>query len=124
MNRGEVQAADLAALAAGAEEAGAHWSLSGDRELDANLVHLPAGGRIGEHTATLDVAIVGVAGSGTVSIAGEPVELRPAMLVFVPAGSPRQMHAGRESLTYLTVHRRRNEGLEVRRSGGATRAEC
>ncbi len=107
------QVVDTRALAAQARDLGAQWSLSGDRELEANVVHIPAGEAIAEHLGRLDVVVVGVAGEGFMRIDGEPYELRAGLLIFVPRGSTRSFQAGLSGLTYLTLHRRREEGLAM-----------
>jgi quercetin dioxygenase-like cupin family protein len=109
------QVVDAEALAAAAIDRGAQWSLTGDRELEANVVHVPANDAIAEHVSGVDVVIVGVAGDGTVTISTQAWGLRAGMLIFVPRGAPRSVRAGGSGLTYLTVHRRRDEGLTVGR---------
>ncbi|TAM84075.1 MAG: procyclic form-specific polypeptide B-alpha, partial [Jatrophihabitans sp.] len=88
---------------------GAVWSLSGaDRQLDSNIVRLAPGGRIDEHLGPdLDVLVLVLAGSGTVTTAAEPLPLAPGTLVLLPRRSRRAIDAGPDGLAYLTVHRRR-----------------
>jgi quercetin dioxygenase-like cupin family protein len=109
------QVVDAEALAAAARDRGAQWSLTGDRELEANVVHVPAHDVIAEHVSGVDVVIVGVAGEGTVTVGAQACGLRAGVLIFVPRGEPRSVRAERSGLTYLTVHRRRDEGLTVGR---------
>ena len=94
---------------------GARWKLDEPgRELDANLIHLPAGRRVETHTESeLDVALVVVAGSGTVDTPDGPKSLADGNLVWLPRGSTRSIAAGKDGLSYLTVHRRR-PGLQIR----------
>jgi quercetin dioxygenase-like cupin family protein len=94
---------------------GARWTLSEPgRQLDANLIHLPPGRRVDTHTEPdLDVLLVAVAGTGTV---GTPDDLQPVAegnLVWLPHGSTRNITAGADGLSYLTVHRRRS-GLQIK----------
>lgn len=98
---------DTAALQT--DTAGAVWKLEGhDRELDANLIHLPAGGGIDDHAgADIDVLWVILSGSGTLRTEGEDVPLRAGGLVWLPPRSRRGVTAGPGGLGYLTVHRRR-----------------
>jgi quercetin dioxygenase-like cupin family protein len=110
---------DTQALAGGAQGLGAQWSLTGDRELEANLVHIPPGEGIAEHLGSLDVVVIVVTGEGTMRIDMESFELRAGLLIFVPRGSTRSFLAGVSGLTYLTVHRRRDEGLAI----GPTRTD-
>jgi quercetin dioxygenase-like cupin family protein len=104
---------DIQALAAGASGLGAQWSLRGERELEANLVYIPAGEGIDEHLASVDVVVVVVSGEGTMTIEVDRLALRPGLLVFVPRGSSRSYRAGRSGLSYLTLHRGRDEGLAI-----------
>ncbi|GAA2823639.1 cupin domain-containing protein [Kribbella solani] len=94
-----------------APESGAWWTLAeSGRQLDANLVHLPPGRHVGEHVEPdLDVLLVVVEGSGTI---GEPVST--GSLVWLPHGSRRELTAGPDGLSYLTVHRRR-PGMQIKR---------
>lgn len=99
---------------------GAVWRLAEvGRELDANLVRLLPGERVGEHREdTLDVLLLVVDGTGTAGpgAAGpeKPSELAltPGTVLWLPRGSTRALAAGPEGLAYLTVHRRR-PGMSV-----------
>lgn len=108
---------DMAPLLAG--EAGAPegvvWRLTEtDRQLDANVLNLPAGQAIGSHAEPdLDVLVVVVAGSGTLTTGEGPLPLTPGALVWLPHGSTRSLTAGADGLAYLTVHRRR-PGMQIR----------
>jgi uncharacterized protein (DUF2249 family)/quercetin dioxygenase-like cupin family protein len=98
-------AEDLRSLSAGAV-----WKLAeSDRQLDANLVHLPAGRQVDEHAEpALDVLFVVVSGSGVLESAdGEKLSLAEGRVIWLPRGSRRSLSAGDEGLLYLTVHRRR-----------------
>lgn len=106
---------DLLAAAA-PEDRGALWQLDRQgRELDANLVRLPAGAEVGEHQEdVLDVLFVVLAGSGrlTPGDGGEPLPLTPTTATWLPRTSRRSLAAGPDGLAYLTVHRRR-PGLAI-----------
>jgi quercetin dioxygenase-like cupin family protein len=80
-----------------------------DRQLDANLIRLAAGDRIDPHDGPdLDVLMVVVAGSGTVTGPGEDrLSVNPGSLVWLPRRAYRGIHAGPSGLAYLTVHQRR-----------------
>lgn len=93
---------------------GAAWSIGVQpRDLDSNLVILPAGGGIGEHVGPdHDVLVVVLAGSGTITTERGEVELAPGELVLLPRRSRRAFTAGPEGLRHLTVHRRR-PGLQI-----------
>lgn len=94
----------------GTLSAGAVWKLAeSDRQLDANLVHLPAGRSVDAHAeSALDVMLVVVSGSGELeSGEGEKLALAAGRVLWLPRGSRRSLSAGDEGLLYLTVHRRR-----------------
>ncbi|GAA1553206.1 hypothetical protein GCM10009789_03400 [Kribbella sancticallisti] len=95
--------------------AGARWTLAEPgRQLDANLIHLPAGRRVDTHTEPdLDALLVVVAGSGTVGTPDDAQPVANGNLVWLPHGSTRNITAGENGLSYLTVHRRR-PGLQIR----------
>jgi quercetin dioxygenase-like cupin family protein len=108
--------ADLSALAGDSSlGAGARWKLAeAERQLDANLVHLPAGRHVDTHREPdLDVVLVVVAGDGVFGTADGPQPVAAGKLIWLPHGSSRDITAGPEGLTYLTVHRRR-PGLQIK----------
>ncbi|MGW1103382.1 hypothetical protein [Streptomyces sp. NPDC002540] len=107
---------DLLATAS-PEQRGALWQLAeSGRELDANLVRLPAGAEVGEHQEdVLDVLLVVVAGGGRVVAGGDVTDLTPTTVVWLPRTSRRALVAGPEGLAYVTVHRRR-PGLTIKPS--------
>jgi quercetin dioxygenase-like cupin family protein len=112
------EGADLTALAADADgvRAGVRWRLSGDGDLNANLVSFPSGEGVGEHVnRALDVLIVGIAGEGEVAIEGVVHPLGPGSVVLVPRGARRGTLARSERFSYLTVHRRRAPGISLGR---------
>jgi quercetin dioxygenase-like cupin family protein len=98
---------------------GARWTLTEPgRQLDANLIHLPAGQRVDTHTEPdLDVVLVVVAGGGIVGTPDVAQELADGNVVWLPRGSTRNVTAGKNGLSYLTIHRRR-PGLQVRKRPG------
>lgn len=107
---------DLSTLDADDGSAGAVWRLTEpDRQLDANVVSLPAGHRIGEHAEPdLDVLVLVLDGSGTLTGCDPtPVDLVPGRLLWLPHGSSRAIVAGPDGLRYLTTHRRR-PGLKIK----------
>ena len=89
--------------------AGALWKLAEPgRQLDANLIHLPAGQRVDPHTEPdLDVLLLVMAGDGMLDTAEGPQPLTEGTLLWLPHGSTRGLTAGERGLSYLTVHRRR-----------------
>jgi quercetin dioxygenase-like cupin family protein len=117
------QLCDVRALtAAGPAPAGAVWRLAEPgRQLDANLIHLPAGQSVDTHTEPdLDVLLVVLAGQGTIGTAHGPQPLAEGALIWLPRGSTRGLAADASSgdngagLSYLTVHQRR-PGMQIRR---------
>lgn len=108
--------ADLAERVAGAdpEQRGALWRLSEPaRQLDANVIRLPAAAVVDEHQENdLDVLLLVVAGGGTLLDGAQTLPLGVGALAWLPCTSRRGLRAGPEGLVYLTVHRRR-PGLAV-----------
>ncbi|TCO42397.1 hypothetical protein EV646_11318 [Kribbella antiqua] len=98
---------------------GARWTLAEPgRQLDANLIHLPAGQRVDTHTERdLDVVLVVVAGGGIVGTPDGEQVLAGGNIVWLPRGSTRNITAGINGLSYLTIHRRR-AGLQIRKRPG------
>ncbi|MFD3554695.1 cupin domain-containing protein [Streptomyces goshikiensis] len=103
--------AELDSVIAGApaDATGALWRLTGSpRGLDSNLIRLPPGGEIAEHTEpALDVLLVVVEGTGRLDGGDGPHPLRPLAVAWLPKGSRRSLTAGPDGLAYLTVHARR-----------------
>ena len=95
--------------------AGVLWSLEPADDLNVNLVGFPAGEGVGEHVnEEVDVLVVGVAGSGVVTVDGYEYPLRAGTVAFIPKGARRATRSGSADFAYLTVHRRR-EPLQIRR---------
>ena len=117
---------DLGATETGGR-AGVVWSLPHGGDLDANLVHLGPDGVIGAHVNDeVDVLLSIVAGRGELTVDGTSHELRRDILAVVPKGSRRQVLAGAEGLTYLSIHRRRGPlgiGPRPRTMSGTRRPE-
>jgi quercetin dioxygenase-like cupin family protein len=88
---------------------GAVWSLPHGGDLDANLVHLDAGGVIGAHVnSEVDVAMSVMSGNGTLIVEGINHDLSVDVFALIPRGVRREVRAGSEGITYLSIHRRRN----------------
>ncbi|MEU6175382.1 hypothetical protein ABZ832_26185 [Streptantibioticus parmotrematis] len=94
--------------------AGALWRLAEPgRQLDANVVHLPARQRVDPHTEPeLDVLLLVVGGDGTLGTSEGDQRLAEGALLWLPHGAARALTAGPGGLSYLTVHRRR-PGLRI-----------
>lgn len=99
----------LTADTATSDAKGAVWTLPvRDRDLDVNVIAIPAGGTIDAHVGPdLDVLIHVVAGSGELVTEAGTLELKTGALVWLPRRAQRQFTAGSAGLRYLTVHRRR-----------------
>jgi uncharacterized protein (DUF2249 family) len=91
------------------DASGAVWKLQvGERDLDANIVHLPPSGGIGSHQGPdLDVLMTVLSGDGRIETEKGSVEVRSGSLVWLPRRSRRAILAGDHGLQYLTVHQRR-----------------
>ena len=100
----EVAAADQVS-----EAAGAVWKLPmSRRDLDANIIHLQAGSKIDSHAGPdLDVLVHVLQGNGELITETETLTLQPGSLLWLPRRSRREIAAGPQGLTYLTVHPRR-----------------
>lgn len=99
----------VAAARSDADATGAVWRLEArDRDLDSNVIALPAGGGIDSHTGPdLDVLIHVLSGGGRLTTETGAVDLVPGALLWLPRRSRRQFAAGPDGLRYLTVHQRR-----------------
>ncbi|MFF5488626.1 cupin domain-containing protein [Streptomyces virginiae] len=102
----------------GPASTGAVWRLSEPgRQLDANIVRISAGQRVETHTEPdLDVLLLVVAGDGTLVTSDGPCLLSEGILTWLPHGSTRGIVAGKEGLSYVTVHRRR-PGMRIQPAG-------
>lgn len=107
--------AELTADPAGAAP-GAAWRLEQEpRDLDANVVRLPPGGRNEPFDGpALDILVHVVAGSGLLHTADQDVPIRAGQVLLLPRQSRRGFTAGSEGLAWLTVHRRK-PGLGIGR---------
>jgi quercetin dioxygenase-like cupin family protein len=83
---------------------GVVWSASPEG-LHTNLVVLDAGGTIPAHrNDAIDVLVVVLAGTGTLTVDETPVGLAPSAALLVPRGTKRAIRAGADGLRYLTIH--------------------
>lgn len=103
------------------QSTGVLWKLAeSGRQLDANLVRLPAGEHIGTHAEPdLDVLILVVTGDGVMDTPEGGLPLAEGVLLWLPHGSTRSITAGPQGLAYVTVHRRR-PGMQIRRRADLT----
>ncbi|MET8019252.1 cupin domain-containing protein [Streptomyces decoyicus] len=114
-------ALDTCLAAAPEEQSGALWRLAQrNRQLDANLVRLPAGASVAGHVESeLDVLLIVVEGDGQLDNGTRAQPLEPGVVAWLPKSAHRALIAGPRGLAYLTVHRRR-PGLSI---GGRTAEE-
>lgn len=98
-----------AAAESPADATGAVWRLQARRrDLDSNVIALPAGETIdAHHGPDLDVLVHVLAGSGWLGTEAGEIALSPGELIWLPRRSRRAFRAGPEGLRYLTVHQRR-----------------
>lgn len=99
---------DTSALAE-TDRGGSVWQLSpAARDLDANVIALPAGDEIAAHDGPdLDVLIHVLSGSGTLETEGDDIALTPGAMVWMPRRARRRIVAGAEGLRYFSVHQRK-----------------
>jgi quercetin dioxygenase-like cupin family protein len=101
------QMADLAALARSATAPGAIWTEQ-SQDLDVNLLVFTSGEGVAEHVnAEVDVLLIGVAGTGAVTIDGTRQILSAGHAMVIPKGARRSTKGMSASFAYLTCHRRR-----------------
>jgi len=88
---------------------GSLWQLDPvARDLDANIIALPAGDEIRRHDGPeLDVLLLVLEGAGTLETEDGELALTPGMLVWLPRRSQRRFVAGRDGLRYFSVHQRK-----------------
>jgi quercetin dioxygenase-like cupin family protein len=99
----DVEIVDLTAL----DGRGPAWGTASE-ELNATLLVWRAGEGQPEHVnAERDVAVVALAGSGTLIVDGTEHPLAAGWLAIVPRGATRSLVAGPQGLRCVTVHRRR-----------------
>lgn len=98
-----------AALDSRPDAAGAVWRLeAAARDLDANVIALPAGDGIEPHDGPdLDVVVHILEGSGTLVTERDTVPVAAGDLIWLPRRSRRQWVAGDAGLRYLSVHHRK-----------------
>jgi quercetin dioxygenase-like cupin family protein len=86
------------------------------RRLDANVIRLEPGSRIEAHAgADPDVLLHILDGNGLLLTEVSTLALRPGGLLWLPRLSRREIRAGEQGLTYLTVHSRRS-GLTIQQA--------
>ena len=90
-----------------ASHSGPQWAHECE-DLDMTLLSWKLGQRIEPHiNHEVDVVWIGVAGSGTATINGEPHELLPGLLLLIPKSCERGIESTSERFSYISIHRRR-----------------
>lgn len=107
------------------DRGGALWSLAvRRRQLDANLIRLPANAGVAAHVESdLDVLLFVVEGSGSLTTPAGQQRLTRGVVAWLAHGTERALAAEGEGLVYLTVHRRR-PGLAVGRASASEGGEA
>jgi quercetin dioxygenase-like cupin family protein len=107
------------AAATAGDRVGVIWTLDTSSDLNANLVRFGTGQGVGEHVNNeVEVIVVGVSGSGIVTVDQKEHALSAGMLVFIPKGARRATASTSEDFAYLSVHHRRRP-LQIGLSQGA-----
>ena len=88
---------------------GSIWRLEpGARDLDSNIIALPAHDEIAMHVGpSLDVLILVLQGSGSLHTELDVIELQQGAIVWLPKHAQRRFVAGPDGMQYLTVHQRK-----------------
>jgi quercetin dioxygenase-like cupin family protein len=100
------------------EGRGPAWGTASE-ELNATLLIWREGGGQPEHVnEERDVAIVALAGAGTLVVDGDEHAVSEGTLAIVPRGATRSLVAGPQGLRCLSIHRRRG-GLAIGRTASS-----
>ncbi|HEY0867904.1 MAG TPA: cupin domain-containing protein [Fimbriimonas sp.] len=92
---------------------GALWGTECE-DLDATLVSWQPDRGVDLHTNNeVDVVMVVLEGSGEVRRGDDSLSVGPGTVLVIPKGTPRQVSAGPDSLTYLNVHKRRRRLMPI-----------
>lgn len=96
------------ALTAPTRGAGPQWGMQSD-DLNATLIDWPTDGGVPTHVNDeLDVLVLVLEGSVSVSVDGTAHALSGGELLLVPRGTSRTITAGPGGVRYLSIHRRRD----------------
>jgi mannose-6-phosphate isomerase-like protein (cupin superfamily) len=98
---------DLVDVSDGAAHSGPQWSHE-STDLDLTLLSWRSQQQVAAHVNDeVDVVLVGVAGTGDVTVNGEMYRLGPGQALLIPKGAERSMQCTDGRWSYLSVHRRR-----------------
>ena len=107
LRTGSGQLMDLVALTRDATVPGAIWTWQSE-DLDINLLVFTSGEGVAEHVnAEVDVLLVGITGSGAVTIDGTRQILGAGHAIVIPKGANRGIQGMSDRFAYLSCHRRR-----------------
>lgn len=97
------------------------WGMASD-DLNATLLAWGPAHEVARHVnADLDVLIVALAGSATVTIDAQPHVLTASSAILIRRGTSRAIRAGAGGVRYLSIHRRRGRlQISARPSSAAT----
>jgi quercetin dioxygenase-like cupin family protein len=68
-----------------------------------SLFCLAAGTEISEHTSTRNATVHVIAGSGTLTLAGQPIALEPGVFIVMAANAPHALEATANLAFLLTL---------------------
>lgn len=91
----------------GASHSGPQWAHECE-DLDLTLLSWEKGKRIEAHVNNeVDGVLIGVEGTGVVTVNGEAHEMRPGVALLIPKGCERAIESTSQRFSYLSLHRRR-----------------
>ncbi|MES2463834.1 MAG: cupin domain-containing protein [Armatimonadota bacterium] len=89
------------------EHSGPQWAHECE-DLDMTLLSWKGGRCIEAHLNTeVDVFVIGVEGTGVVTVNGQSHKIQSGVALLIPKGSERAVESTSERFSYLSVHRRR-----------------
>ena len=101
------QMVNLAALARSVIAPGAIWTRQSE-DLNVNLLVFASGEGVAEHVnSEVDVLLVGIAGTGAVTVDGTRQIATAGYAMVIPKGTNRGIQSMSDPFAYLTCHRRR-----------------
>ena len=107
LSTGPGQMVDLDALVNAATAPGAAWTHQSE-DLNVNLLVFASGEGVAEHVnAEVDVLLVGIEGTGAVTIDGTRQILWGGHAIVIPKGTNRGIQSMSDPFAYLTCHPRR-----------------
>lgn len=103
----ETMRVNLAKQCGTSSHSGPQWAHESE-DLDMTLLSWGNGKRIEAHVNNeVDAVLLGVEGSGVVTVNGEDHALSPGVLLLIPKSCERAIQSTSERFSYLSVHKRR-----------------